>query len=457
MSRRHRRMKQFGVETPPPQAEMEGSAVSNTSHPEQWFVDLFAGVMTSTGLRVSVNDAMSVPSLAACVNILAEDIAKVPLKLYKKQSKGSKVADTDHPLYHLLHDFPSPWMTSFTWRRVDFGSALTRGNGVTRIFRSGRGEVRRLMPLRPDQTTLRWTPEGEPFFDVSPSGAAKYTLSHEDVIHNMYRPDIMVGRDGGVSGVSPISRHTEAIALAIATERFASMFFKNGARPSVAIEMPGRFPNNDVANRIRRRLEDAYSGLSNSFKVAVLELGMKLKEISYKNSDSQLIEVRKEQAVEMCRIFGVPPHKIGILDKATFSNIEHQAIEYVTGPISALATSQEAAIRLSALTRREQEHYFVAFDLNGLLRGDIASRYRAYAIGRQWGWLSADDVREWEDMGPLPNEAGKSYYVPVNMQEVGNEDANDDGSEKDAPEVDPAATPSKILGPDGLPIRSIAR
>lgn len=449
MSRRHRRMKQFKSAASPP-GEMTAADSSGTAHPEAWFLDLFAGMLTSTGLRVSVSDAMSVPSVAACVNILSEDLAKVPLKLYERKARGGRTLATDHPLYTLLHDNPSPWMTSFNWRRVDFGAAISRGNAITRIYRSGRGEVKRLLPIRPDKVAIKWAADGEPFFDIN-NQASRYTLSYEDVIHNMYRPDIMAGEDNGLKGISPITRHPEAIALAIATERFAAAFFKNGARPSLAVEMPGRFPNPEVANRIRKRLEDAYSGVSNAFKVAVLELGMKLKEISYKNSDSQLIEVRREQALEMCRIFGVPPHKIGILDKATFSNIEHQAIEYVTGPVSALATSHEAAIRLSVLTEAEKERFYVAYDLNGLLRGDIASRYRAYAIGRQWGWLSADDIRDWEDMDPLPNGAGKSYYVPHNMQEVGDEKEPDDGTDEKS-QPDPAATPSAILGPDGLPL-----
>jgi HK97 family phage portal protein len=330
---------------------------------------------------------------------------------------------------------------------------MSRGDAVTQIRRTGRGEVRRLSPIRPDKVTFKYTSEGEPFFEIN-GGSSRYTLSSEDAVHLAYRPDFLAADNGGVRGVSPITRHPEAIALAIATERFAATFFRNGARPSMAIEMPGKFPNEDTARRIRARLEAAYSGLDNSFKIAVLELGMKLKELSYKNSDSQLIEIRKEQALEMCRIFGVPPHKIGILDKATFSNIEHQAIEYVTGPLSAFATSHEQALWLTTLSEKEQGEYYIAYDLNGLLRGDIASRYKAYATGRQWGWLSADEVREWEDMDPLPNEAGRSYFVPFNMQQVGGESSDEGPEEPDEEdEPDEPKESSLILGPDGLPAR----
>lgn len=435
--------------------------LSGTASPEGWLLDLFGGMMTSTGLRVSISEAMSVPGVAACINVMSEDLAKIPLKFYKYKKGGGKELALDHPLYRLLHTAPSPWLTSFNWRRATFGAALSRGNALTRIRRDGRGEVYRLVPIKPDLVTYKFAAEGEPFYDIG-GPQPRYTLGYEDAIHLPYRPDFMAGDKGGVLGVSPITRHVETIALAIATERFAAAFFRNGARPSVAVEMPGKFPNQETANRIRARLEAAYSGVNNAFKVAVLELGMKLKELTYKNSDSQLVEIRKEQAVQIAMIYGVPPHKIGILDKATFSNIEHQAIEYATGPVGGLASAHEAAIALSALTIAEQEDYHVAYDLNGLLRGDLASRYKAYAIGRQWGWLNADTILEWEDMDPLPNGAGKTYMVPFNMQQVGgnakpNDPANpgplqDDPPEKDDDEDDDKAL-SPLLGPDGLRIR----
>jgi len=440
------------------------TSVSGTSAPEAWLLDLFGGMMTSTGLRVSISEALSVPGVSACINVVSEDLAKIPLKLYRYKKTGGKELAVDHPLFRLLHTAPAPWLTSFNWRRATFAAAMSRGNHLTRIRRDGRGEVFRLVPIRPDHVTYKFAAEGEPFFEVN-GVTDRYVLGHTDAIHMAYRPDYMAAEKGGILGVSPITRHVETIALAIATERFAAAFFRNGARPSVAVEMPGKFPNPETANRIRARLEAAYSGVNNAFKVAVLELGMKLKELTYKNSDSQLVEIRREQVTQIAQIFGVPPHKVGILDKATFSNIEHQAIEYVTGPVGGMAAAHEAAIFLSGLTPDEQENYTVAYDLNGLLRGDLASRYKAYAIGRQWGWLNADTIREWEDMDPLPNEAGQTYMVPFNMQQVGAKPADDPSNpaplqdekeeREEDEEEDKALTNYSILGPDGLPLRRI--
>ena len=212
----------------------------------------------------------------------------------------------------------------------------------------------------------------------------------------------------------------------------------------MVVEMDKQFPNDKVADRVRASIERAFSGLDNAFKVAVLELGLKLKEASFNNSDAQLVEVRKEAAVTCCQMFGVPPHKVGILDRATFSNIENQGIDYVTGPISAMASAVESAIETACLTTAERGTYNVRFDLNGLLRGDIFSRYRAYAIGRQWGWLNADEIRAFENFDPLPDGAGKTYLNPLNMVPAGKGGGGSGGGRGDG--GDGGAPPSVRYG-----------
>jgi len=439
----------------PRAAEVTGQT-SGTANPAQWLTDLFGGLVTSTGIRVSPELALTVPGLAASVNVISEDLAKVPLRVYQKTKSEEHRVAVEHPLHQRIHHSPAPWLTSFNWRRAAFAAAMSRGNHYSRVIRNVRGEVMRLQPIKPGRCSVRWTQDGEPFFDVM-EGTYRVRMSYQDIIHLPYRADTAPGEFGGVLGVSPIARHAESISLAIAAERFASGFFKNGARPSVVVEMDRKLPNDHVARRIRDGIERAYGGLDNAFKVAILELGMKMREISFKPSDSQLVEVRKENAVAMCQIFGVPPHKVGILDRATFSNIEHQAIEYVTGPVSALAKAMESAIDIACLTTIEREQgYFVQFDLNGLLRGDIQSRYRAYAIGRQWGWLSADEIRAWENMDPLPLASGKTYLQPMNMQPSDKNVADDDET---PPQRKVLALPapeereSVILRPSGEPFR----
>lgn len=420
---------------------------SGTAVPEQWLLDLFGGTMTATGLRVSPELAMTVPAVEACVNILAEDLAKVPLRLLRKLPGGGKKQATDHPLYRLLQQRSAPWTASFHFRRALVASAIQRGNGFARIFRDERGFPVRFQPLKASRTATRWTKEGEPFFDLDSSGQ-RITLPFHEVVHVPFRPDVEVADHGGLFGVSPIARHPEAIALAVATERFAAAFFRNGARPSAVVEMDKTLPNDAVAARIRTGLERLYSGMDNAFRIAVLELGMKLKEFSFSNDDSQLMEVRKEQAVEICRIFGVPPHKIGILDRATFSNIEHQAIDYVTGPLSALAKNVEMAFALSCLSQAEAEELVIEHDLNGLLRGDIKTRYEAFAKARQWGWLNVDEIREFENMNPLPDGAGQTYLTPLNMVPANGSEREQDPDDETPPEP----RRSSLIGHNGGPL-----
>ncbi|GGE85443.1 phage portal protein [Niveispirillum cyanobacteriorum] len=403
------------------------SETSGTSDPSGWLTDLFGGIITETGIRVSVSDALQVPGVAAAVQVLADDLAKVPISLHRRLPTGSEVAK-DHPLHAMLSGWPAPWLSSFQWRRTLIHNALTRGNAYSRAKRSAEGVISRLTLLQPGSTTQRWTDEGEPFFDIAgPSG--ERGLSWQDVLHVPYRASSDGAVNGGILGVSPIAQHKEMLALCIATERFAAKFFKNGARPSAVIEMDNKFPDDTTAARIRAGLERTYGGVDNAFRIAILELGMKLKEFSFNNSDSQLVELRKEQATACAQIFGVPPHKIGILDRATFSNIEHQGIDYVTGPVSALARGLETAVETSCLTTDERQEYFVEIDLDDLKRGDMLNRYRAYAIGRQWGWLSADDILAWESMNPLPEGKGKTYLTPINMAPAGTDTSRDDGPE----------------------------
>ncbi|WP_451988830.1 phage portal protein [Azospirillum argentinense] len=401
------------------------SQTSGSAEPEGWLLDLFGGMVTATGLRVGVQDALRLPGVAACVQVLSEDLAKVPLVIYRKKRGGGKEPATDHPLYHLLNRRMCPWLPAFHGRRVWLHNAMALGNQFNRLKRDDAGDVRRITPVQPGRTQTRWTEESEPFYDIMLGSGMLRDLSFQQVLHIPYRASNDGAEHGGLWGRSPLEMHRESLALAIAAERFAARFFANGARPSVVIEMAGKMPNDAVGQRVRAGLERAMSGMDNAFKIAVLEMGMKLKELTYKNSDSQLIEVRKQAAVEQATMFNMPPHKIGILDKATFSNIEHQAIEYVTGPVTALARGIEGAVETSCLSEQELDEYEIRHDLDDLLRGDIASRYRAYAIGRQWGWLNTDDIREWEDMNPLPDGQGKTYLTPLNMVPAGTEQRPD--------------------------------
>ena len=409
---------------------------------DEWLKDTFGGYVSATGLHVSTEDALTVPGISACMQVLEDDLAKVPFQLFRKQSKNRRIPAEDHPLYRLLKESPAPWLSSYNWRRAVIHNALGRGNGHSRVWRNAEGGVEKITPLRHGTTTMRWGSDGEPFFDVS----GERGLSWQDVIHMPYRASTDRGASNGIAGISPIDQHRETIALAVAAERFAARFFANGARPSVVLEMDKKFPNDSAARRVRASFERVYGGVDSAFKVAILELGIKLKEFSTNPADSQLIETRKEQAVQCCTMFGVPPHKVGILDRATNNNIEHQGIDYVTGALSSLAESLQSAVEIACLSLQEREEYYVEANLDGLMRGDLASRYRAYSIGRQWGWLSADDVRARENMDDLPNGRGKTYLTPMNMTPA-DENAADQKDDEEGTKKPPAKPSRNVVRP----------
>lgn len=400
--------------------------LSGTSSPEPWLIDLLGGVLTATGIRITAAAAMTVPGVAACVQVMADDLAKVPLLIFKRTADGGRERAVNHPLYKLLKDRPAPWLTSFAWRRAMFQTAAVAGNSYSRVIRNADGAVRQFTPTAFQSVTHRWAPDGEPFFDINlPAGGVLQGLAYPDVIHFAYRGGVEWAANGGIIGRSPLDTHKEAIALSLATEQFAARYFRNGARPSAVVEMDKVFPNDEVANRTRMQVERVLSGVDNAGKIAIFELGMKLKQWSANNDDSQLVELRKQQAGEIARMFRMPPHKIGIMDQATFSNIEMQAIEYVGDNLVPLAAMSEQQLELSLLSDAERDDYFIEYDMDGLLRGDQASRYKAYAIGRQWGWLSADDVRSRENMNNLPDGAGQIYVTPLNMAKAGEDPSAD--------------------------------
>lgn len=388
-------------------------AVAQDRYIDDWLRGMERGLITATGLRVTVEDALTIPGIAACIQVQAEDIAKIPLELKRRTASGYEPA-LEHPLYGILKYGPSPWLSSYKWRAAMAHSTLAHGNHFSRVSRGPGARVDLITPVQPGRCTVRWADDGEPFFDLTEGAGGTRGLSWQDIIHTSYRDSHDGAMHGGVIGTSPILQNKETVALMLASEKFASMFFANGAKPSIMIEYPGRFPDKDVANRIREGIERVYSGLDNQWRIAILELGMKMHEMTSDPTKSQLIETRKWGAQQACAMYRTPPHKVGILQDATFSNIEQENIGYVTGPISALARSVESAITIACLTPVERKIYKVEHNLEGLMRGDLLSRYQAYAIGRQWGWLSVNKILNRENENEIGPE-GDEYLAPLNM------------------------------------------
>jgi len=394
----------------------------------------FMGGSTS-GKPVNERSAMQMTAVYSCVRILAEAVAGLPLHLYRYTENGGKEKAIDHPLYLLLHDEPNPEMSSFVFRETLMTHLLLWGNAYAQIIRNGKNEVIALYPLMPNKMEVDRDEHGQLYYKYQRSNDEAPTMEGSSVI---LKPcDVLhipgLGFDGLV-GYSPIAMAKNAIGMAIACEEFGAKFFANGAAPSGVLEHPGTIKD---PSRVREAWQSQFGGSSNSGKVAVLEEGMKYTPISISPEQAQFLETRKFQINEIARIFRVPPHMVGDLEKSSFSNIEQQSLEFVKYTLDPWVIRWEQSIMRSLLTPEEKKTYYAKFNLDGLLRGDYQSRMNGYAIGRQNGWMSANDIRELENLDRIPAEEGGDLYLingnMLPMRDAGafaNITPNDDGKEE---------------------------
>lgn len=331
----------------------------------------FLGNSTS-GKRVNERSAMQMTAVYCCVRILSEAVAGLPLHLYQYTDEGSKAKAVKHPLYFLLHDEPNPEMTSFIFRETLMTHLLLWGNAYAQIIRNGKGEIIGLYPLMPDRMTVDRDEEGRLYYEYMTSTddapineKTTVKLPPSEVLHI---PGL--GFDGLV-GYSPIAMAKNAIGMAIACEEYGAKFFANGAQPSGVLEHPGTIKD---PSRVRESWQNTFGGSQNANKVAVLEEGMKYTPISISPEQAQFLETRKFQIDEIARIFRVPPHMVGDLEKSSFSNIEQQSLEFVKYTLDPWVSRWEQSMMRSLLTAEEKKQYFVKFNVDGLLRGDYASR-----------------------------------------------------------------------------------
>ena len=375
---------------------------------------------TASGKYVTERSAMQMTAVYCCVRILSEAVASLPLQFYRYTDDGGKEKAVEHPLYFLLHDEPNPEMTSFIFRETLMTHLLLWGNAFAQIIRNGKGEVVALYPLMPDRMKVKRDSDGRIYYEYTvydsddvegrkgtDKSGRTVKLQPSDVLHI---PGL--GFDGLV-GYSPIAMAKNAIGLAIATEEYGSKFFANGAAPSGVLEHPGTIK--DPA-RIRESWQATFGGSGNANKIAVLEEGMKYTPISISPEQAQFLETRKFQIDEIARIFRVPPHMIGDLEKSSFNNIEQQSLEFVKYTLDPWVSCWEQAMVRALLTPDEKRKYFFKFNVDGLLRGDYQSRMNGYATARQNGWMSANDIRELENLDRIPaEEGGDAYLVNGNM------------------------------------------
>lgn len=364
---------------------------------------------SSSGKAVTERSAMQMTAVYSCVRILSEAVAGLPLHFYRYTEDGGKEKAIDHPLYNLLHDEPNPEMTSFIFRETLMTHLLLWGNAYAQIIRNGKNEIIALYPLMPNKMEVSRDKSGQLYYTYVTQPEEAHTMKGTVVY---LRPSEVLHIPGlgfdGLVGYSPIAMAKNAIGMAVACEEYGAKFFANGAAPGGVLEHPGTIKD---PQRVRESWQSTFGGSGNSNKVAVLEEGMKYTPIGISPEQAQFLETRKFQINEIARIFRVPPHMVGDLEKSSFSNIEQQSLEFVKYTLDPWIVRWEQSIRRALLSSEEKKKYFVKFNLEGLLRGDYQSRMNGYAIGRQNGWMSANDIRELENQDRIPAEEGGDLYL----------------------------------------------
>ncbi len=369
----------------------------------------YGGGDTFSGISVSQETAMRVGAVFGCVRVLAEDVGKIPLILYRRLERGRQRAP-DHRLYDLLHNRPNEYQTSAEWREMMQGHAALRGNAYSLISRDSSGRPIELLPLHPDSCEPHMSDSLELTYRVKMHNGRAKDFAMKDIFH------LRGLSSNGYSGLSVIGHSREAIGLASATERFGAQLFRNGAKPGGILKHPSSFSSNEVANRVRESWDAATSG-DNTHKTAVLEEGMDWVAVGMTSEDAQFLETRKFQAVDICRFFRVPPYKIyADVEKAKgWSTLEQQTRDYLNDSLLPWLVKWEQAISSRLLTRDERQYLYPEFLLEGLLRADTKSRQEALQIQRRNGIISANEWRQLENMNPRTDPGGDEYIYEANM------------------------------------------
>ena len=388
-----------------------GSGSSNASGGDRspWGDFSFESISarTSSGMRVSPDSALRLAAVYACVRILAETIASLPLVVYQRRPDGGKDRVTDHWLYRLMAKRPNRFQNPFEWREMLQGHLALRGNAFNQIITNPRGEIIELMPIHPDRVKIELLPSGEYRYRISDRSGTEVTLPRGEVWH------LRGLSSDGLMGMSPIELARENLGTALAAQGYGARFFANDAKPTGGwIEFPGSFKDSEAKKVFRESYQQAQSG-SNRGKVLVLENGMKFHEVGVTNKDAQFLELRKFQITDVARLFRVPPHMIADLDRATFSNIEQQSLEFVMHTMTPWAERWEASIQSELLL--ESDDIEIEFDFANLMRGDASSRSSYYQSGIQNGWLTRNEARIAENLNPI--DGLDQPLRPLNMVE----------------------------------------
>jgi HK97 family phage portal protein len=395
---------------------------------ERYLAWSFGGGASASGIVVNPQTAMQSAAVYSCVQVLAQSIGVLPLNLYNKADNGAVTEAKNHPLFEILHNQPNDWQTSVEFFEMLVMALCLRGNAYAYVNRSRSGAVIELLPLHPDMVRVEMLNGFTLQYQITlPDGSFK-TMKPGEIFH--VRGLTM----NGWLGISPIAYARESIGLALATEKFGGQLFRNGAKMGGVLEHPGKL-SAEAYSRVKDSFDAASSG-ENAHKTALLEEGMKWSKVSMTADDSQFLETRKYQRSEIAAIFRVPPHKIGDLERATFSNIEQQSLDFINDALMPLCNRIEKAIRRDLFSKQDKKEVHVRFNVAALLRGDAAARSTYYHNGILDGWMTRNEARAAEtDVGIVlnPLDGLDTPLMPLNMT-----DGSDDPDEAaDAAEGEP--------------------
>jgi HK97 family phage portal protein len=368
------------------------------------------GSTSQAGVAVNAQTAMQSAAVYSCVQVLAQSIGMLPLCVYAIDDAGIRRRARHHRLWALLQDQPNSFQTAVEFFEMMSAHLCLRGNAYALINRNAKGQILELIPLHPDQVSVQMQTDYRLRYGCTLEGGQRMALATGDVFH------VRGLTLNGWLGISPIAYAREAIGLAMATERFGATLFRNGAKMGGVLEHPGKI-SKEAADRLRSSFDEAHSG-ENAHRTAILEEGLKWSKVSMTADDSQFLETRKYQRSEIAAIFRVPPHMIGDLERATFSNIEQQSLEFVNFTLMPWLHRIEKAIRRDLLTPAERTRMMARFNVANLLRGDAAARAAYYQSGIQQGWMTRNEARHAEsDLGVMlnPLEGLDEPLLPLNM------------------------------------------
>jgi len=378
------------------------------SDPNMWMVPYYNST-SKAGVTVTPDTALNSATVYACVRILAETMASLPLVIYRRTADGGKKPFDTHPLYDLLHNLPNELQTSFEFREMLQGHLCLRGNAYAYKELDGNGNVISITPLNAARMNVIKELDGRIWYEYIDDLGKSFRYPPDFIWH------IRGLSSDGLRGLSPITLARETIGLAIASEQYGAQFFGNSATPGSILEHPGQLKQ-AARDNLRRSIDDFAT--SKRWKTMILEEGMKWHSVGMNNNDAQFLETRTFEVKEIARWFNVPLVMLGESDKtSTFASAEQFFLSFATHTIRPWCVRWEQSINRCLFTPKERKKYFAEFKIDALLRGDLSSRYTAYATARQWGWLSVNDIRGLENLNPVEN--GDIFLQPMNMIEAG--------------------------------------